>query len=410
MNKKLTLRTIVKHTITVQNILLLTLSYIILACTEQKSSNADHIIYFDTKENVDKYDMKDLTDGTFSIIPLETTDDCLISKIDKIEIKNDRIYIMDRLAQSVYVFDMGGKYLNKICNRGQGPGEYTNLSYMTVTDSSVIVIDHLAEKHLEYSIPSLNYIRGKRLFDKIWTTELFYLDGTIYYMNNWSNSAAGKFRLFSMKHNTDNYEKYLPFEEEPMSLGISGPKYAISGHEASVIYSGDNNIYRIRDGKVFPEYEVKFKDKKVEYSSGKVENIFNDNPPGRVIGINSINESDKYLFIDIAMTSKDNTPIGPGNYDKYTCFHNKSDHSTVIYPHIMYNSIFYDGHIRCPIKKIINNKIIYWIDANLLLAVYTKEELSKTVFNHEAYGERLKHVLANLTEEDNPVLYIFGLK
>lgn len=394
----------------IQNILIVTLSSLILACAEQKSGNTSHIIYFDTKECVEKFDMKDITDGTFSIIPLETTDDCLISKIDKIEIKNNRIYIMDQLAQSVYVFDMDGKYLNKIHKRGQGPGEYANLSYMTVTDSSVIIIDHLAEKHLEYDLLSLNYIRGKRLFDKIWTTELFYLNGTVYYINGWSNSPTGKFRLFSTKYNTDNFEKYLPFEEEPMSLGINGPVYAINGNEASLIYSGDDNIYRIRDGKVFSEYEVKFKDKKVEYSSGKVENIFQDNPPGRVIGINSINESDKYLFIDISMTTKTNTPSGPGNYGDYTCLHNKSDHSTMIYPRRVYNSAFDDNHVAYVVSKIIDNKIIFWENAYPLVVSYPKEELAKMVFKHEAYGEQFKNVVANLIEDDNPVLFIYGLK
>jgi hypothetical protein len=400
-----------KHTITAQNILLFFASCIIFACTEEKKrSNADNIIYFDTKTCAEKYDMKDLTDGTFSIIPLEATDDCLISQIDKIEIKNNRIYVMDKLAQSVYVFDMAGKYLNKIYKHGQGPGEYVNLSYMTVTDSSVIIVDHLAERYLEYSLPSLNYIRGKRLFDKIWITELFYLNGIIYYINNWSNSAAGKFRLFSMKYNADNFEKYLPFEEEPMSLGLSGQNYAISGNEAAVIYSGDDNIYRIRDGKVFPEYEVQFKDKKVEYSSGKVENIFRDNPPGRVIGIKSINESDKYLFIHIRLTTKKNTPVGPGNYGNYICIHNKSDHSTVIYPDITaYNSMFDDAQIA--INRIINNQIIFWNEAHILLNVlYSKENLARQIFKNKAYEERLKSVMENLTDDDNPVLFIFGLK
>jgi hypothetical protein len=397
-----------KHAITVQNIFLVTLSCFILACTEQKSGNADHVIYFDTKKSVEKYDMKDITDGTFSIIPLETTDDCLISKIDKIEIKNNRIYVMDQLAQSVYVFDMDGKYLNKIHKRGQGPGEYAKLSYMTVTDSSVIIIDHLSERHLEYSIPSLKYIGGKRLFDKIWATELFYLNGNVYYINEWSNSAAGKFRLFSTKYNADNIEKYLPFEEEPVSLGIKGPVYAISGDEVSVIYSGDDNIYRIRGEKVFPEYEVKFNDRKVEYSSGKVENIFQDNPPGRIIGINKINESNKYLFIEINLTVKENTPAGPGNYDHYTCIYNKSDHSTVIYPDVAYNSKFDDKYIT--VNRIINDQIILWHEAHFMSILFSKEKLAKQTFQNKAYGERLKNVMENLTDDDNPVLFMFGLK
>jgi hypothetical protein len=397
---------------TFTKILFITISCLILSCTEQNKSdsNAEHIIYFDTKKSVEKYDTKDLTDGTFGIIPLETTDDCLIANIDKIEIKDERIYVMDQLAQSVYIFDMNGKYLNKIHKRGQGPGEYTNLSYMTVTDSSVIIIDHFTEKQINYSIPSLQPIKEERIFEKIYATEIFYLNGTIYYVNEWSNSPAGKYRLFSGIYGSDNYEKYLPFEEEPICIGINGPVYAINGNEASLIYKGDDNIYRLREGKVFPEYEIRFKDKKVEYS-GKREKVVEDfinSPTGRVKGINRINESDKYLFIDIGIVIKNNTIIEPGNYDVYRCIHNKSDHSTVICPAFtMHNSTF---DVACVVQKIIDNKIISWLNASLLMAVYTEEEFEKRTFGNKAYEERLKNVLANLTEDDNPVLFIFGLK
>jgi hypothetical protein len=245
--------------------------------------------------------MKDLTDGTFSIIPLETTDECLIVEIDEIEIQNNRIYIMDDDTQSVYVFDMDGKYLNKIHSYGQGPGEYINLSYMTVTDSLIIIIDRIAEKQIKYNTFSLQFVKEESIFEKIWTKDIFYMNETVYYINDWNSSAAGNFRLFSIKNNSENFEKYLPFEEEP--IRIIGPVYATNGNEASLIYSGDNNIYRIRDGKVFPEYEIIFEDKQVEYPYGKVEDILH-NPPGRVIGIKEINESDKYLFINVIMTTK----------------------------------------------------------------------------------------------------------
>jgi hypothetical protein len=354
--------------------------------------------------------MKDLTDSTFGIIPLETTGDCLISKIDKIEIKNERIYVMDQLAQSVYIFDMNGKYLNKIHKRGQGPGEYTNLSYMTVTDSSIIIIDHFVEKQIIYNIFSLQPVKEERIFEKIWATEIFCLDGTVYYINGWSNSPAGKYRLFSEIYGSDNFEKYLPFETEPISIGINGPVYAVSGNEASLIYSGDNNIYRFREGKAFPEYEVRIKDKKVEYSGNdeKIAEDFMNSPSGRVVGINRINESDKYLFIDINITVKNNTPIGPGNYGTYVCIHNKSDHSTVICPeYTLYNSTFDAAY---SIRRIIDNKIISWLNAGMLLAFYPEEELAKPTFNNKAYKEQLQNVLANITEDDNPVLFIFGLK
>ena len=47
-----------------------------------------------------------------SYIKLETNDDILISRIDKIEIYNDRIYTLNN--NSVCCFDLQGKYLYKI--------------------------------------------------------------------------------------------------------------------------------------------------------------------------------------------------------------------------------------------------------------------------------------------------------
>jgi hypothetical protein len=387
------------------------ISCLILSCTEQNKygSNAEHIIYFDTKKNIEKYDMKDLTDGTFGIIPLETTDDCLISTIDKIEIKNKRIYVMDQLAQSVYIFDMNGKYLNKIDRLGGGPGEYTHLSYMTVADSSIIIIDHFTGKQINYSIPSLQFIKEERIFEKIWAKEIFYLNGRIYYINEWSNSLEGKFRLFSKIYGSDNFEKYLPFETEPICIGINGPVYAITGNDASLIYSGDDNIYRLRGEKVFAEYEFRFKDKKIEYSGNmdKIAEDFMNNPSKRIVGITSINESDKHLFIYIDVKEEYGIPLGSNNHDSYICILNKSDHSAIICAYI-YDSTFGEYYT---VNRIIDNKIINWCSADLLLGIfYSEKELEKRTFNNKEYEKRLKNVLANLTEDDNPVLFIFGLK
>jgi hypothetical protein len=392
----------------IKNIFFILVCYLVFGCTNQKKNTivADNIIYFDSQKCVQKFDLKNITDSTFQIFPLETNDDCLISKIDKIEIKDNRIYIMDKLAQSVYIFDMTGKYLNKINSRGQGPGEYVNLSYMTVTDNSVIVIDHFIGKQLEYSALDFKFIKEERIFEKIWATEVFYLSGTIYYVNDGRNSNSGKFALFSRENDAKNFNKYLSCGEEPLSLGLNGPVYAINGDEVSLIYSGDDIIYRLRGDKVFPEYEIKYKDKKVVYSSG-VEDIL-DNPGGRVIGINAINESDKYLFIDISMTTEKNTPLGPGNYDSYTCLYNKLDHTTIIYP-FAFNSSFYNV-MNIMVDRIIDNKIICWYDAHSLLFSFPKEEISRDIFNNKVYESCFKKVLANLKDDDNPVLFIYNLK
>ncbi|MDR2423639.1 MAG: 6-bladed beta-propeller [Prevotellaceae bacterium] len=97
----------------------------VCACEQKKTGRAvNHQIDFDynvciNKLDMGEFDLGDYTDSVMQIIPLETTNEALIAKIDHIEIRNDRIYIMDRLAKSVYVYDMTGKYLNRINKVGQ---------------------------------------------------------------------------------------------------------------------------------------------------------------------------------------------------------------------------------------------------------------------------------------------------
>ena len=369
-----------------------------LSCSNKAiNSDVPNKIYFDTDLSIKGYDLKDLIDSTVTIIPLETNDQSLISAIEKIEIVDNCIYILDRLAQSIYIYNMEGKYIDKLSRRGQGPGEYANLSYMTVTDSTIIVIDHAVGKQIEYSRKTLAFLRDEHIFEKIWSTEVFTLPGRIYYINDWSNSTSGKYRLVSKEVDSNELEKYLPFDRDPLTLGIGGPEYGISENAASVIYSGDDIIYRVTKDGVSPAYEMVYKNDKVIYSSGRVENVFKDNPEGRVLGIQSINESGKYLFLEIVVT-------GNGNY---TCIYDKQNSTTTIYDSPAINSYLDNEGVN--IKRVINDQIINWQDAPTLFVlkehVYAKKE-----FKNQKYKQQLDALFQDLTIESNPVLFLYNLK
>jgi len=375
----------------------------------QLFQNVENKIIFDYRNSINKFDIGMLTDSIAQIIPLETTDSSLIANIDKIEIKNNTIFIKDDLSKSVLMFSKDGKFINKIQAIGQGPGEYVSLSNMTVTDSTLILIDHLVGKQIDYRLSDLRFLKEERIFEKIWAMEIFTLNNSVFYYNGWSNSKLGKFRLFSRKLNEMNFEKHLPFRNEPFSLDISGSKYAVNGSEAAIIFSGDNVIYRINShGDVFPGYEIIFKNNSVVYSSGKIENVFRDNPPGRILNINSINESEKFLFIDISVTIDNEKPIQPGNYDKYTCIYDKLSHETIIYPHFAYNSKFDNQSIV--IRKIIDNKLITWMDAHILKVLNDESYSPKRTFTNKLFKKQLQEVLTHLKEDDNPILFIYNLK
>ncbi|WP_147677878.1 6-bladed beta-propeller [Algibacter pacificus] len=65
-----------------------------------------------------------LIDTCYTVI-LETTENNLIGKVDEIKIHHDNIYILDKnISKSVFVFDIEGKFIRKIGQKGKGPGEY----------------------------------------------------------------------------------------------------------------------------------------------------------------------------------------------------------------------------------------------------------------------------------------------
>ena len=111
---------------------------IILSCKNEKKdelkSNKEenfNIIKLDKIDAIeDKLIDLDSIFENFRYVKLETTEISLIGNYDKILIENDIIFILDKsnLQQSIFSFDMKGKFLFKVNARGRGPGEYLEIS------------------------------------------------------------------------------------------------------------------------------------------------------------------------------------------------------------------------------------------------------------------------------------------
>ncbi|MBD5179333.1 MAG: 6-bladed beta-propeller [Bacteroidales bacterium] len=85
------------------------------------------------------------------LIPLETTDDCLIGRISDIFIVGDSIVVVDRdNAKQIYLFNIDGKFLRKIGRYGTGPEEYFSLSCVSATPEHISVLDNPLAKYMTY--------------------------------------------------------------------------------------------------------------------------------------------------------------------------------------------------------------------------------------------------------------------
>lgn len=125
----------------------------LMSCkNEQKTSySSDNKIQIDPtkKENIFNIDKSYISE----VINLENTKNSLLGNVDKMLIKDDRIYILDKeISEAVYVFKNDGKFLYKIKRSGQGPGEYLAPDDFTIDKKTeeLLILDSDQKKILYF--------------------------------------------------------------------------------------------------------------------------------------------------------------------------------------------------------------------------------------------------------------------
>ncbi|MFC0878279.1 6-bladed beta-propeller [Saccharicrinis sp. FJH2] len=75
-----------------------------------------------------------------SIVALETNDYSKIGEIYKVDVTDDRIYVMDNsVARAMFCFDRKGNFINAFHSLGNGPDEYSRLEYFDVYNDTVYI-------------------------------------------------------------------------------------------------------------------------------------------------------------------------------------------------------------------------------------------------------------------------------
>lgn len=78
---------------------------------------------------------------TVTYVALETNSDCLLSKIEDVKTKGDKLFIRSD-KDEILVFTESGRFLNKVGKKGKGPNEYYSLIHYAINDSNVFILDY----------------------------------------------------------------------------------------------------------------------------------------------------------------------------------------------------------------------------------------------------------------------------
>lgn len=242
-------------------VIILLLLFIFISCKNKNDLNKENILSFDTKNwkvdnEISLSNIKDI-----KLLPLGTSDSCLIGDVDKIVCTTKYYFIADNMfSKKIFVFDKDGKYLYSIGKYGRGPGEYIFFADFLVDEDKnlVYVLDRESRKLIIYDSNDGGFIKDINLnfhannFAMI-TSELFIF---------WAKSPNEKNKIASplIYYNVLNgaIKEFLKYDEYDTPIS---EKYTIF-NSSKILYSSylKDVVYEIAVDRVAPYIKFDFGD------------------------------------------------------------------------------------------------------------------------------------------------------
>jgi len=215
----------------------------------------------------------------YKIIPLETKDECYITRARLIIIRNNRIYILENSTgarHEIFIFSMSGTFLGKLNRQGRGAEEYQHIGDFDVNPKNnlISILDPGLRKVLIYNNKS-NLIGELKL--DCWAKGFKYFqEGDKLYtafttmMSNPNNKKGNE--LYIYDDNNNLLYTALPFSQQ-LSIGMgNGISFINSENELHYYKPNTNIVYSISSDSTKIKYIMGFP---YEVLPGnEIENVF----------------------------------------------------------------------------------------------------------------------------------------
>ena len=322
------------------------------------------------------------------VIPLETVGNALIGEIDKLEMDDNHIVILDKLIRAVWLFGTDGKYIRRIGRLGNGPKEYVSLDDMCFDkeNGTVWIWDRVKQVMLEYDLAG-DFLKevatgfSSNVFAK--TNEGFWLYYS--YLKNPDNNS-----LILVNEEMDHLVKGFFATKETFPVSLSSGFTSWAGKEY-FYFPLSNVLYSLDGTEARPYIEFDFGERTLPYSK-----IVNMSPEeyetlidsGSYLGgLKNVQLSSKYCFFQFSSTVQ----------NKYvTAYYGVLDLET----------------LKVEVFSYLNGSDLL-VDFSSLLCVTANDELVYPICpskHNPIYFDELRTLVPEVTEDSNPVLALYKLK
>ncbi|MCD8044582.1 MAG: 6-bladed beta-propeller [Tannerellaceae bacterium] len=385
------------------------LSFIFFSCGGKSTrleeslvtQNEDMIVISPVFDEHMSFDLGHLIDS-LKYVKLELTDESLIGEVTKLEIFEDRIYILDYNTKALFVFSIEGKYLFKIHQLGNGPGEYSQLDFFTLDRERrrIYLTDLMTYFIKEYDLAG-NYISQVKI--PYWNRGILPVsDNTYFIYSNYVNNSTNlphEFNMFYTDKAFNITKGYFPYNSK--RIGNSARNFA-NPQQGNFYYFKDHFyvfdiykeiVYQIGPDELIPHICFDFKGEsfKPDFLE-KDPVVLNEYMKEKSFySVSYCGESENYIFYSIGRS-----------WERWSGIYSKHTDINILCNSFMDGDEFIDFNIQAEYNS--------W-----LVSVESIESLcyKKEKFAQKKSSGKFAHVTEGFSKdidrEDNPVLVFYKL-
>lgn len=368
--------------------------FLIASCHESNVENKDIEKIFVHCDDVKGISHNDYFEN-IELINLETSKNSLIHKINRLYFFKEKIYILDKKQNSIFVFGQNGKFHRKIKNEGRGPEEYIQIGDFTIDEkeNEIIVSMEIPKKVYRYNL-SGNFINSFKVND-CYGAYISVIGNKVVLasINEKYNYTTHEYNKFTGEFIKSTDEKCNNSYNYPMIRGMY--PNMIKSSKSYYNQPLDRYIYSLNDSAKRRKYLINFG-----------ENNLPINIKNKLVDFNILGYCRKNNYKTLINSFRDNEDYIFFRYEPASfVLHNKKSQNTQVFNHIMdsntgmniYNIFPHDGWFNGVVSIL-----------NPINIISRAELIEKN--NIEIEDSTLFNLRSKITESDNPIILKYAFK
>jgi hypothetical protein len=343
------------------------------------------------------YDISNDIEPEWEFIALETTDDCLISNIDKLIYKNGIYYLLDKQGYTLFLYDSEGKFISKLNKKGQGPEDYSQIETFTVIGKNIWISDPNLRSLICYD-ENLRMIDRYNTGDIMGVYDMAAIGENICIATNYSRGKKENIQcgMYDVANKEITGFLYVPTQDDKTAVFKKTNQLGVFANSCLFIHSYCDTIYRFKDNQFAPAYKVVFSER-YEDIPLPIEKMMDTSLAQMIRGMECIRQTHKKIIIG----------YGDGKY-LMTAMYDKDKGECKVYPHIVNSNI---GDLKTfPYNTFFDGAYVMSTNEPETILDFYNEDNHFAKIKNESDKIKIEALRSSINPYSNPVIIRYKLK